>query len=61
VPEGAVPVGGTADVTDDPAVVSTTEAALRRKYGLEYRVVTLIERIVARGSKARVVLTITPA
>ncbi|MET0474159.1 MAG: PPOX class F420-dependent oxidoreductase [Mycobacterium sp.] len=60
VPDGALPVEGTAEVVDDPSVVAKTEAALKRKYGFEYRVVTLIERIAARGSKPRVVITITP-
>lgn len=59
VSDGAVPVEGTADVIDDPSVVSAIESALKKKYGFEYRVVTLIERIVARGSKSRVVIIIT--
>jgi PPOX class probable F420-dependent enzyme len=61
VDDGVVPVGGTGEVLDDPSVVAKTEAALKRKYGFEYRVVTLIERIAARGSKPRVVISIAPA
>lgn len=61
VNDGAVPVDGTAEVVDDPSVVSRIEAALKAKYGYEYRVVTLIERIAARGSKPRVVIVIAPA
>ena len=33
----------------------------RRKYGLEYRVFMLVERVAARGNKPRVLLRITPA
>lgn len=58
VQAGAAQVEGTAVVIDDQSVVSTAEAALKRKYGFEYRVVTLIERIAARGRKPRVVLQI---
>jgi hypothetical protein len=31
---------------------------IRRKYGLHYRLVTLVEKIAARGSKPRVILRI---
>lgn len=61
VSENAVPVEGTAEVLDDASVVSRVEAALKKKYGFEYRLVTLIEAIVARGSKPRVVIAITLA
>ncbi|BBZ28847.1 hypothetical protein MMAD_31420 [Mycolicibacterium madagascariense] len=61
VSEHAVPVKGTAEVLDDPSVVAKVEATLKEKYGFEYRVVTLIERIVARGAKPRVVIAITLA
>ena len=33
----------------------------RRKYGVEYRVFMLVERIAARGNKPRVLLRIRPA
>lgn len=61
VADGALPVEGTAEVVDDPAVVTATEAALKAKHGFEFRVVTLIERIVARGAKPRVVIRIALA
>lgn len=61
VSDGAVPIEGTAEVVDDPMVVSRIEAALKRKYGFQYHVVTLIERIAARGNKERVVIPITAA
>ncbi len=54
------PVDGTAEVVADPSVVTRAEEALKRKYGFEYYVVTLIERIAARGAKPpRVVLQIS--
>ena len=59
VGEGVTAVEGTAAVVEDQAAVSSAEAALKRKYGLEYRIVTLIERIAARGRKPRVVLRIS--
>jgi PPOX class probable F420-dependent enzyme len=55
------PVLGSAVVVEDQAGVSRAEDALKSKYGLEYRIVTLIERIAARGRKPRVVLQISPA
>jgi PPOX class probable F420-dependent enzyme len=61
VATGETPVAGSAVVVEDGAVVSRVEDALKRKYGLEYRLVTLIERIAARGRKRRVVLRISLA
>jgi uncharacterized protein len=52
---------GTAEVITDPASVARTESLIKRKYGMEFRVVTLIETIAARGRKPRVVLRITPS
>ena len=52
---------GTAEVITDPASVARTESLIKRKYGAEFRVVTLIETIAARGRKPRVVLRITPS
>ena len=36
-------------------------AALRRKYGLQYRLITGLERVLARGRRERVILRITEA
>jgi uncharacterized protein len=58
VREGAVPVEATARVVDDPATVDRLRGLIQQKYGLGFHVVTLIERILARGSKPRVVLRI---
>lgn len=51
---------GTAEVVTDPVEVSRVENLVRQKYGLEFRVVTLIETIAARGRKSRVLLRISP-
>jgi PPOX class probable F420-dependent enzyme len=52
-------VAGTAQVITDPGEVSRVESLVKGKYGLEFRVVTLIETIAARGRKPRFVLRIT--
>ena len=54
-------LASTAEVITDPSEVTRVESLVKHKYGLEFRVVTLIETIVARGRKPRVVLRITPA
>jgi uncharacterized protein len=53
VAEGAAPVAAVADVEapSDGAV-----GAIRRKYGLEYRIITTVERALARGGRDRVIL-----
>lgn len=56
--DGARAVGGTAEVISDTATVRRLAGVLRRKYGLEYRIVTFIERLIARGPRPRVVLRI---
>jgi PPOX class probable F420-dependent enzyme len=46
------------------AVVAPDErstAALRRKYGLQYRLITGVERVLARGRRERVIVRITAA
>lgn len=55
VPAGAVPVTGTAEVlTPEPRHV----AALRAKYGVQYRIGTLVERLM-RGRREWVIVRIT--
>lgn len=49
---------GTAEVITDPGEVTRVESLVKRKYGLEFRVVTFIEAILARGRKPRFVLQI---
>jgi hypothetical protein len=48
-------------VVADPGTVKVLEGVIRRKYGMEYRIVTTIERLVARGRKQRVILRIALA
>jgi PPOX class probable F420-dependent enzyme len=59
VRDGVLPVEGTAQLVADPATVDRLQGEIRRKYGFEYYLVTLIERVAARGSKPRVILWIT--
>ena len=54
----AEPVAGTAEVITEPASVRRLAEVIRHKYGLEYWVVTLIERLAARGEKPRAILRI---
>lgn len=55
VPDDAVAVAGNARiVTSDRAT-----AAIKKKYGIEFRVVMFIELLVARRRKPRVILAIT--
>ena len=54
----AEPVAGTAEVIAEPATVRRLAEVIRHKYGLEYWVVTLIERLAARGEKPRAILRI---
>ena len=64
VPDGAEHVAGTATVTDDPAQLAAVQRALAGKYGVQYRVVTVIEKAVAtvkRQHSGRVVLRISAA
>jgi PPOX class probable F420-dependent enzyme len=58
VPDDVSPVEATAQVVTDPATVDRLARELRRKYGLGYSLVTLIERIAARGRKPRAILRI---
>jgi PPOX class probable F420-dependent enzyme len=58
VREGATPVEGVAEVITEPATVERLAGVIRRKYGVEFVVVTFIERILARGKKPRLILRI---
>jgi hypothetical protein len=59
--DGVVPVSGSAEIVADPATVRRLEGLIRRKYGVEYRIVTTVERLLARGRKPRVILRISLA
>jgi PPOX class probable F420-dependent enzyme len=58
VADGAPVATGVAEVVA-PDQRATT--ALRRKYGLQYRLITGVERVLARGKRERVILRITAA
>ncbi|WP_197383022.1 PPOX class F420-dependent oxidoreductase [Mycolicibacterium mengxianglii] len=60
VPAGAPVLRARADVIADPSYVSQVEAAIKDKYGLMFRLVTLVETVRSRGRKSRVALRITP-
>ncbi|MDT5011356.1 MAG: uncharacterized protein QOH57_2973 [Mycobacterium sp.] len=55
---GKPTVDGTAEVITDPEIVSRAESLLKHKYRWEFRIVTLVETIAARGRKPRYVLRI---
>jgi PPOX class probable F420-dependent enzyme len=59
VRDGAQPVEGVAEVIDDPATVQRLAGVIRRKYGVEFIIVTFVERLLARGAKPRLILRIT--
>jgi uncharacterized protein len=58
VRDGATPVDGVAEVITEPAIVQRLAGVIRRKYGVEFFIVTFIERILARGTKPRLILRI---
>ena len=47
-----------AEVITEPATVQRLAKVIRRKYGVEFIIVTFIERLLARGAKPRVILRI---
>ena len=59
VKDGGPLVEGTAEVVTDPAETGRQRDLIRRKYGWQYRVTLLIERLLARREKPRVILRIT--
>ena len=62
VRDGVVPVDGIAEVLTHPATVNRLQSEIRSKYGLEYYLVRLIERIAAGGrNKPRVILRVAVA
>ena len=61
VKDGAETVFGVAEVLADEESQERLTGIIRRKYGIEYRVVLGIERLLKSGREARVILRITPA
>ncbi len=59
VADGIEPVPGIAEIVTDVPTTAHLTHVLQKKYGLEYHVTMLIERIAARRQKPRVILRIT--
>jgi uncharacterized protein len=51
----------TAEVLEDPADQRAALGLLARKYGVEYRLISLVERIFRRGRTRRVILRLAAA
>ena len=58
VADDAPIASGTARIVDDPAAVQRHGRGFARKYGFEYRLFMLIERIARRDNPQRVILRI---
>ena len=61
VKDGVEPVAGMAEVLTDEDSRERATGIIRRKYGLGYRVVMGIERLIKFGQEKRVILRITRA
>ncbi len=61
VKEGAVAVRGTAEILGAQASAGPLAGVVRRKYGLEYRIIMAVERLRDRRQKPRLLLRITSA
>ena len=61
VRDGVEPVGGVAEELTDEDSLERATGMIRRKYGLGYRVVMAIERLIKFGPEKRVTLRITRA
>jgi PPOX class probable F420-dependent enzyme len=61
VKDGVEPVAGVAEVLTDEGSRERLTGIIRRKYGLKYRVVMGIERLIKSGQENRVILRITRA
>jgi len=60
VDDGAVTVYGDAEIIYAAADVERGTAIFRQKYGIEFKITMVIERIFAKRQKPRVILRITP-
>jgi PPOX class probable F420-dependent enzyme len=61
VKDGVEPIAGMAEVLTDEDSRERATGIIRRKYGLGYRVVMGIERLIKSGQEKRVILRITRA
>ena len=59
VNEAAKTTYGSAIVDADPTETARVKQLIKAKYGFEFHVITLVERIIARGAKDRVVVRVT--
>ncbi len=59
IAEGAPTTPGSATVDADPAETARVRQLIKAKYGVEFHVITLLEKLIARGSKDRVVVRIS--
>lgn len=60
VREGSHSVAGAAEIATDRDEGSRLTAKFREKYGLEYRLLMAIERVMKSGSRNRVILRVAP-
>lgn len=60
VPDDVEPVAATATTTADPAEVHRVTRLLADKYGLQFRLFMLVERVLSRGRRRREVIHIVP-
>jgi uncharacterized protein len=61
VADDVVPVEACATTTADPAEVDRVTRLLADKYGFQFKVFMLVERVFARGERRREVIHIVPA
>ncbi|SDP24421.1 hypothetical protein SAMN04489867_1840 [Pedococcus dokdonensis] len=61
VDDSATPVAGVAEVVEGAAAMDRLHAVLGDKYGLEYKLVMRLEKLLKRGNRSRVMLRIRPA
>jgi PPOX class probable F420-dependent enzyme len=59
VPDGVEPVAGTGEIVSTAGAGERLRNVVARKYGLQFRIVMAIERLVTRTPKPRVLLRIT--
>jgi len=58
VAPGEQPVTGRAQIVEDAGEVTRVQNLFKRKYGLQFRVVTAVERLIRRGTERRVLLRV---
>lgn len=61
VEDDAVTVSGTAEIISADADVERLKSIFRKKYGVQFKITMVIERMFAKRQKPRVILRIVPA